>query len=151
MQVLLALPTGKRLRVRPRTRWSDYISDFSWSRLSVEPAELSEIAVDREVSRVLLGLLPRNHGRNLVGDTGMCVPNFVIRWGYNMPCPPHFSLFWFCILRGFKNKSDVCLVLCEELFMLDQWFPNWGKLPPEIICDSLGGNVEPKPQCCSIL
>jgi len=74
MQVLLAPPTGKRLRVRPRTRWSDYISDFSWSRLSVEPAELSEIAVDREVSRVLLGLLPRNHGRNLVGDTGDVCP-----------------------------------------------------------------------------
>jgi len=27
-----------------------------------------------------------------------------------------FSLF---IWRGFKNKSDVCHVLCEEFFMLD--------------------------------
>jgi len=31
----------------------------------------------------------------------------------------HFFLFRFCISRGFKNKSDVCHVLCEELFMLD--------------------------------
>ena len=47
-------PTGKRPRGRPRTRWQDYISNLSWSRLGVEP-ELSEIAVDREVFRVLLG------------------------------------------------------------------------------------------------
>ena len=34
-----------------------------------------------------------------------------------MSCPPTFfrSYIW----RGFKNKSDVCHVLCEELFMLD--------------------------------
>jgi len=35
-----------------------------------------------------------------------------------MPCRPHF-FSRFCILRGFKKKSDVCHVLCEELFMLD--------------------------------
>jgi len=28
-------------------------------------------------------------------------------------------LFRFCIWRGFKNKSDVGRVLCEELFMFD--------------------------------
>jgi len=38
--------------------WCDYISDPAWSRLGVEPAELSEIAVDREVFQVPLGLLP---------------------------------------------------------------------------------------------
>jgi len=32
---------------------------------------------------------------------------------------PHFFLFRFCIWRGLKNKSDVCHVLCEELFMSD--------------------------------
>jgi len=32
---------------------------------------------------------------------------------------PHFFLFRFCIWRGFKNKSDVCHVLREVLFMLD--------------------------------
>jgi len=32
--------------------------------------------------------------------------------------PPLF-LFRFCIWRGFKNKSDVCHVLCEELLILD--------------------------------
>jgi len=43
--------------VAPRTRWSDYISDLAWFHLGVEPAELSEILVDRDVLRVLLGLL----------------------------------------------------------------------------------------------
>jgi len=57
-QVLLAKPTGKRPRCRPRTSWINYISDLAWSRLGVEQAELSEIAVDREVVQVLLGLLP---------------------------------------------------------------------------------------------
>ena len=55
---LQSAPTGKRPWVRPRTKWHDYISDLAWSRLGVEPAELSEIVVDREVFRVLLGLLP---------------------------------------------------------------------------------------------
>ena len=32
---------------------------------------------------------------------------------------PHTFLFTFCIWRDFKNKCDVCHVLCEELFMLD--------------------------------
>jgi len=32
---------------------------------------------------------------------------------------PHFFLFRFSIWRDFKNKSDVCHVLSEELFMLD--------------------------------
>ena len=41
-----------------RTRWSDCISDRAWSRRSAEPAELSEIAFDREVFWVLLGLRP---------------------------------------------------------------------------------------------
>jgi len=52
-------PTGKRPKFSPRTRWHDYISDFAWSRLNVESEKLSEIAVDREVFRVFLGLLPQ--------------------------------------------------------------------------------------------
>jgi len=31
----------------------------------------------------------------------------------------YFYLFRLCIWRGFKIKSDVSHVLCEELFMLD--------------------------------
>jgi len=57
-QVLLAKPTGKLPIGRLRLKWSDYISDLAYSRLGVEPAELPEIAVDPEVFRVLLGLLP---------------------------------------------------------------------------------------------
>jgi len=58
-QVLLATPTGKRPRGRPRTRWSDCISDLAWPRLGAEPAELPEV-VDREVFRVLPRLLPQD-------------------------------------------------------------------------------------------
>ena len=58
-QVLLAKPTGKPPRFRPKARWSNCISDLAWSRLGVEPAtELPEIAVDREVFHVLLWMLP---------------------------------------------------------------------------------------------
>jgi len=32
---------------------------------------------------------------------------------------PHIFPFQFCIWKGFKKESDVCHVLCEELFMLD--------------------------------
>jgi len=53
-QVLLTTPSGKRPGGRPRTRRSDYISDLAWSGLGAEPADLSEIVVDREVSGVLL-------------------------------------------------------------------------------------------------
>jgi len=34
-----------------------------------------------------------------------------------MPCPTTFFSRFF-IQRGFKNKNDVCHILCEELFML---------------------------------
>ena len=41
-------------------------------------------------------------------------------WGYIICHFPHtLFLFRFCIWRGFKNKNDVCHILCEELFMLD--------------------------------
>jgi len=57
-QALLAKPTGKRSRCRPRPRWSNCISDLAWSHLGVKPAKLSEIAVDREVFQVFLWMLP---------------------------------------------------------------------------------------------
>jgi len=46
---LQSTSTGKRVSGLPRTRWRDYISDLAWSRLGVNPAELSEIAVYCEV------------------------------------------------------------------------------------------------------
>jgi len=55
---LQSTPTGKQPKLCPRTRWRDYISDLAWSSLGVEPAELSEISVDREVFWDLLGLQP---------------------------------------------------------------------------------------------
>jgi len=50
-------PTGKQPRGSPRTKWREYISDLAWPRFGLEAEELSEIDVDREVFRVLLGLL----------------------------------------------------------------------------------------------
>jgi len=57
-QALLAKPTRKLPRCRARPRWNNCISDLAWCRLDVEPAELLEIAVDREVFQVLLRMLP---------------------------------------------------------------------------------------------
>ena len=37
----MATPTGKWPRGRPRTKLFDYISDFAWPRLDVEPVELA--------------------------------------------------------------------------------------------------------------
>jgi len=59
---------GKVNCLNPRKSGSDVIqglggvttSDRVWSRLGVEPEALSEIAVDRDVFQVLLGLLPRD-------------------------------------------------------------------------------------------
>jgi len=47
---------------------------------------------------------------------------------------PHFFLFRFCIWRGFKNKSDVCHVLCEEFFML-YGRPHIAKLMLKVWCE----------------
>jgi len=52
------------------------------------------------------------------GTRGTCPPHFFKRGGAYYAMSPHCFLFRFCIWRGFKNKSDVCHVLCEELFML---------------------------------
>jgi len=62
--------------------------------------------------------LLRLNGRNSVGTRGTCPPHFFRRGNIICHVPPLFSLR-FCISRGFKNKSDVCHVLCEEFFMLD--------------------------------
>jgi len=35
---------------------------------------------------------------------------------YNIPCPPHLFLYVLYLDR-FQNKSDICHVLCEELFI----------------------------------
>jgi len=57
---LQSTPTGKRPKVCPRARWRDYTSDLAWSLLGMEPAELSDISVDREVFWVLLACTPRD-------------------------------------------------------------------------------------------
>jgi len=59
--------------------------------------------------------LSYKHGRNLVGDVS---PHFSRRGDIRCHVPLTF-LFRFCVWRGFKNKSDICHILCEKLFMLD--------------------------------
>ena len=60
-----------------------------------------------------------SHGRNVVRDTKDVSPPLFQTGGIICHVPPHFFLFRVCIWWGFKNKSDVCHVLCDELFMLD--------------------------------
>ena len=59
-QVLLAKSTGKQPRGRPKPRWSNCIPDLAWSRLGVEPAVLSEIAVDWGIPSPPRARLPRD-------------------------------------------------------------------------------------------
>jgi len=59
-----------------------------------------------------------DHGRNLVGDTGDVSPQF-FRWGDIICHVSSLFLFRFCFWRSSKNKSDLCHVLREMLFMLD--------------------------------
>ena len=88
---LQSTPIGKRPRGRPRTRWRDYIFNPAWSRLGVEPAKLSEIAVDREVFWVFLGLLsPRpspmeKRAREWVNEW-VCTPTYSIVAIYEIVC-----------------------------------------------------------------
>ena len=56
-QQMDALPSGKRLRGRPRTRWHNYVEDLAWSRLGIPPAKLLLVAGDQDW-RTQLELLP---------------------------------------------------------------------------------------------
>ena len=52
-----------------------------------------------------------------MGDTGNVS---AFSDGVNIMCHvPHLFLFRFFSWRGFKNRSDVCRVLCEEHFIFD--------------------------------
>ena len=47
-QLMDALPSGKRPRGRPKTRWRNYAEDLAWSRLGIPQAELPLAAGDRD-------------------------------------------------------------------------------------------------------
>jgi len=49
---------GKRPLGRPRTFWENYIEDFGWNRLALQPTEMLEVAADRDVWRLNLKPLP---------------------------------------------------------------------------------------------
>jgi len=48
-QVLLAIPTGKQHRNRPRTTENVYISNLAWSCIDFEPEELSDRVAEKRV------------------------------------------------------------------------------------------------------
>ena len=45
-QLIDALPSAKKLRGRPRTRWQNYVEDLAWSRLEISPSKLILVAGD---------------------------------------------------------------------------------------------------------
>ena len=53
-QLINALPRGKRVRGRPRTRWRSYVEELAWSRLEIPP---TLVARDRDACRFQLKLL----------------------------------------------------------------------------------------------
>ena len=57
-KIMQAIPNGKRPVGRPRTRWSNYITNLAWTRLGLTSSELAEVGEDREHFRELLELLP---------------------------------------------------------------------------------------------
>ena len=59
-QLIDALPSSKRPRGRPRTRWRNNVEDRAWSRLRISPAKLPLVAGDRNAWRSQLELLPLN-------------------------------------------------------------------------------------------
>jgi len=70
--VLLAAPARKQPRDLLATSLNDYISDLAWSRLGVEPREVSEITTDREIFRDLLGLLSGDSPQRKGGHENEC-------------------------------------------------------------------------------
>ena len=57
-ELMDAVPSGKRPRGQPRTRWRNYVEDLAWSRLGIPPAKLPLVAEDRDAWRCQLELLP---------------------------------------------------------------------------------------------
>ena len=57
-QILSAQPSGRRPRVRPRTRWMDQIQSISCDRLGIPYRELESMAKDRETWKSMLNMLP---------------------------------------------------------------------------------------------
>ena len=53
-----ALPSGKRPKAQPRTRWWNYVKDQAWSSLGIPPVKLPLVAGDRDAWRSHLELLP---------------------------------------------------------------------------------------------
>ena len=81
----------------PGRMTTDYTSDLAWSRLGVEPAERSEIAVDREVFQVVLGLLPLRLSPKKKRSP---------KWVNELVCRPTLNLSVYEIIFSLFAKSE---------------------------------------------
>jgi len=78
-------------------------------------------ALGRSAAKITPGpLQPPHPWAKFGGGHGGRVPPLFQTGRTYYAMSPHFFLFAFCIWSGFENKSDVCHVLCEEVFMLDE-------------------------------
>lgn len=57
LEVFRARPNGRRLWIRPTTRWRDYISYLAWEGFMVSQEELENIAVEKDIWNTLFNLL----------------------------------------------------------------------------------------------
>ena len=56
-QLMDALPSDKRPKGQPRTRWRNYVEDLAWLRLEISPTKLPLVAGYRNAWRFQLKLL----------------------------------------------------------------------------------------------
>ena len=104
--------TRDRPKVHPGTRWRDYISDLAWSCLGVEPVEVSEIAVDREIFGVLLGLLPPR-----LSPKEKQAPKWVNEWVCRPTLNPSIYDFVFSLCAKSKCRIQISIYGRELAFL----------------------------------
>ena len=102
---LQSTPMGKWPKVCPRTKWRDYVSNLACSHLGVEPAELSDISVDREIIWVLLGLLPPR-----LSPKAKLAWKLVNEW----LCKPTLNLYVYEIVVSLFAQSEWRIRFCEN-------------------------------------
>jgi len=152
-QVLLAKLKGKRPRGRPRTRRSDYISDLVWSRLGVGLAEVSEIALNRAVFRVLVGLLlPRPSWEEKHVWKWMKRMNVLNVALYKIVCRFACTNAWLKVLEDgsgahWKERRVAYNVKARSLFLEQNATTRMCRLPHQYVCDGINHCGDHSDEC----
>ena len=73
-QLMDALPSSKRSRGQPITRWQNYVEDLAWLRLGVSPAELPLVAGDRDVGAAAPATLEGQPDKRKFTEVIQCFP-----------------------------------------------------------------------------